>query len=284
MLKSCKIFIENSVNFNFIISGNILDVSYSASEIKHLNQLPSTDATVFFSCRHCQIFDLASAVFIDVPNIHKVDLSWNHLIGDVLRPDVLRGRFDNERYEPITIATLDLSHNRIELLDHNVFEHAVHLRALSLAYNPLNVSDPGTHSALGSIATLKHLDLSYIGMEIVPDELFSGNFLQLAELHLEGNHFTVLPDSITSLSGTLRVLNMAGTMLKNLNANSFKGLNKVTHLLLNDMYELKNIEPSTFAELTSLQVLSCRNNKQLKQFNITSLTVATQLREVNSSQ
>lgn len=62
---------------------NIIIVGFSGNEINRLQQLPATIATIFFSCRHCNLTEIIAGSFIDVPNIVRLDLSWNELTGEV---------------------------------------------------------------------------------------------------------------------------------------------------------------------------------------------------------
>lgn len=61
---------------------NLIIVGFSGNEINSLQPLPATIATIFFSCRHCNLTEIISGSFIDVPNIVRLDLSWNELTGE----------------------------------------------------------------------------------------------------------------------------------------------------------------------------------------------------------
>lgn len=127
----------------------------SANEIDHLQQLPETDAVLLFTCRHCKIKEIVSGVFIDTPNIIKVDLSWNSIDTDNLHADIFRGRFDDSAYEPLKIDSLDLSHNSINGFESNTFEHLPHIRVLLLGSNPIDNINEATKHAIGTLAKLE---------------------------------------------------------------------------------------------------------------------------------
>lgn len=61
---------------------NLIIVGFSGNEINRLQPLPATIATIFFSCRHCNLTEIIPGSFIDVPNILRLDLSWNELTGE----------------------------------------------------------------------------------------------------------------------------------------------------------------------------------------------------------
>lgn len=267
--------------FFFCLSiGKIIDITYSGNELKHLNHLTSTDATVFFSCRNCHLKSLASAVFIDVPNIAMVDLSWNFLDSDALRPDIFRGRFNNELYEPVSFVHLDLSHNNIATLEHDVFLHTVKLKHISLAHNPLNISDPVTVLAIARLYHLEYLDLSWVGLNELPDQLFNGTMPKLRELHIEGNQLISVPESISLLGSSLKILHIGENLIVNLNNECFLGLKVLTHLYISNLTHLENITNDSFSTLLSLQLLDVSNNLKLKRFDFGSLLVARELRKV----
>lgn len=223
---------------------------------------------------------MASALFIDVPHIAMVDLSWNFLDSDALRPDVFRGRFNDELYEPVGFVHLDLSHNQIVTLDHDVFLHTVALRHISLAHNPLNISDPVTVLAIARLQLLEHLDLSWVGLNELPDQLFKGTMPMLRELRVEGNRLTSVPESIALLGSSLKVLNIGGNQITTLNGECFGGFKVITHLYISNLTQLENITIDSFSRLSSLQVLDVSNNLKLKQFDFGSLLSAKELRMV----
>lgn len=136
-------------------TGKEIIATFSGNTISLLQQIPQTKAILSFSCRHCDIKEIQSLAFVDVPNILRLDLSWNQLTGDVLRPDVFRGPYNVRSYEPIGLKDLDLSHNQIHTLDKRVFEHIPYLKKLNLAYNKFDIIDITTASAIQSVTELQ---------------------------------------------------------------------------------------------------------------------------------
>lgn len=127
----------------------------SFNDIKVLQQLPSTDAYVMFTCRHCKMTSIETGAFIDTPNIVKLDISWNNINAIELRPDIFRGKYSDSEYETIKLETLDLSHNDIQGLDKMLFEHTPYIRMLDLSYNPIHDIEEETAHAIGSLHKLE---------------------------------------------------------------------------------------------------------------------------------
>lgn len=256
--------------------------SLSGNDIKSLQQLPATGADLVFSCRHCNLTELASAAFLDTPKIIRLDLSWNLLTGDAVRPDVFRGKYAEQEYESIALDELDLSYNSIEFLDGSLFEHMVHLRRLSLAHNALGELTDGTVLALGSISRLEHLDLSYTGLVDIPREMFE-KIEGLRELLVQGNQFTTVPSSIGLLKPTLMALYVGENPIQQLDDESFFDLDHLTQLNISGMPLLDDIDAGTFGGLKSLEVLTCSHNPKLVEFDMSDLKGLIRLRQLDIS-
>lgn len=248
----------------------IIVASFSGNAIDVLQQLPSTNATLYFSCRHCSIKRLQVPTFMDVPNINTLDLAWNEIESDELVPDVFRGPYHTTNYEPIALYELDLSHNNLQSLDRHIFEHTPNLTRLNLSFNPFKVLDNPTSLALASATSLQSLDLSYAGIKTIPNLIFE-NLTSLKYLNLAGNEFTRLPDSFYLIGRNLLYLNLANNLFSNFNEQSFLGLKVLTHLNISYMPVLKSIENNTFSRLETLTYLECSHNPNLKKFDLDSL-------------
>lgn len=245
-------------------------MSFSGNNITFLNQLPATEVLVYFSCRHCGITEISAEVFIDVPSVYKVDLSWNEL--NDLRPETFKGRYATDAYEPIGIVELDLSHNLLVTLEHGLFEHLQALKVLSLDYNQLNVEHPSTKAALASLKSIEKLNLAHTGIETFPAEILTEH---LIEVNIYGNKLLVVPESLALAGGALKWLNIGGNSIKELLEESFSGMKSLKRLHMSDMESLEIIHPQTFSHLTALEMLHCRNNANLTSINIGSLNYST---------
>lgn len=139
----------------FLIAATEIIFIMSMNNIERLQPLPTTDAKILFTCRHCHIAEIASHAFIDSPNILSLDLAYNELESDKLNPDIFRGPENDENYAPIRLQTLRLSHNRLTYLDKMLFEHTMYLRNLDLSHNPMKTFSDGTEMALSSLHELE---------------------------------------------------------------------------------------------------------------------------------
>lgn len=127
----------------------------SQNSLHQLQQLPTTDARIFFTCRHCKINQIVSHAFIDTPNIVLLDLSYNNIVSSELFPEIFKGPDNDDEYAPIKLETLDLSHNKINTLEKLLFEHIPHLKTLTLGHNEFNQFDAPTEMAIGSLHKLE---------------------------------------------------------------------------------------------------------------------------------
>lgn len=73
----------------------------------------------------------------------------------VLTPDVFKGPYSNQMYEPIKLQHLDLAYNQIHSLQKDVFEHTPYLQVLNLEGNQLRVLDQVTQMAISSLNQLQ---------------------------------------------------------------------------------------------------------------------------------
>ncbi|XP_030559372.1 carboxypeptidase N subunit 2 isoform X1 [Drosophila novamexicana] len=263
-------------------AGMEIVASYSGNNIRLLQQLPATNATLTFSCRHCGMQQLQEPLFMDVPNVEGLYLSWNEIADDALHPALFRGPFNATRYEPIALKDLDLSHNRISRLDRKLFEHTPQLRKLALAYNRLSVLDAATTASLASITNLERLDLSHNGLLTLPAELFS-HLNNLYQLDISGNEFAVVPASIQQLGKSLLHLNLAGNPLAKIDAHSFQQLEALRRLNISEIVMLRTIELGAL-QLPALEQLDCARNPKLERLELSDLRHSRNLTQLDISQ
>ncbi|XP_017040029.1 insulin-like growth factor-binding protein complex acid labile subunit [Drosophila ficusphila] len=256
-------------------------VSYSGNRIKLLQQLPATNASLTLSCRHCGLQELQAPLFMDVPNVEALFLSWNELSSDALSPELFRGPFRNTRYEPIGLRDLDLSHNRIARLDRKLFEHTPNLTKLNLSYNKLSVLDEATAAAIGSVTTLQRLELAHNGLMSLPAGLFT-NLKRIRILDISGNDFTVIPPTLLQLGKSLVLLSLAENPFASLKGNSFQGLVSLKRLNISAMSSLRSLETGAL-HLPALEQLECSRNPKLERLELADLLVSRNLTQLDLS-
>uniref|UniRef100_A0A0K8V9D2 Phospholipase A2 inhibitor subunit B n=1 Tax=Bactrocera latifrons TaxID=174628 RepID=A0A0K8V9D2_BACLA len=256
--------------------------TFSYNDIELLQQLPATDAQLTFSCRHCGIKDLQEPTFIDVPNIRRLDLSWNEITSEVLTPGVFRGPFQVTHYEPIELVDLDLSHNKLHQLDKKVFEHTPNLTKLNLSYNDLKVLNEPTVLALTSVTGLQELDLSHTAIKSVSMSIFK-SLATLRVLNLAGNQLTSVPDKLQLIGRSLISLNLAQNPIERFSGESFTGLMSLQNLNISYMPVLKTIGKGIFTSLENLRRLDCAYNPKLTEFDMESIYHSSNLTDLDIS-
>uniref|UniRef100_A0A182JZ86 LRRCT domain-containing protein n=1 Tax=Anopheles christyi TaxID=43041 RepID=A0A182JZ86_9DIPT len=255
-------------------------LSLSGNNITKLAQLPATNTTLVFSCRHCSLESVANGLFLDTANILRVDLSYNNLSGDSLTADVLRGPYNTEENNVLLLLDeLDLSSNAIAHLQEDAFQHIVSLRDLSLARNPLGQLTGSTARAFAQLVNLEHLDLSYAALTTI-DEAAFGGLCALQELLIQGNLFTAIPEAVYQLGG-IHVLQLGENPIEVL---SFaKPLERLVELDVSNMPMLHTVEFESFENVKMIRTLAARNNTALEVFDLSILQHLTKLQELDLS-
>lgn len=198
-------------------------VTYAHNPIGKIQKLPQTNATVSLSFKNCFIRELHDDIFVNVINVNFLDLSDNLLHYEDLVPEVFRGQFDENDYEPIGLQELNLARNKITSLDIKIFEHTPNLTVLDLSGNPLHVIDEGTWFAINSLQRLRSLNLSYTSISELPEYQIVNDRLQLVTLDLSGNAFETVPKVLVTMLDTLQVLSLRNNPIMELNDESFMG-------------------------------------------------------------
>lgn len=115
----------------------------------------------------------------------------------------------------------------------------------------------------------------------------SGNILEhmkkLSELFLNGNKFLTVPDSLYYVGDTLEFLHLSDNPIEVIDEKSFVGLSKLENLNISALPELTEIKENSLKVLTFLEVLHCRGNKKLSEFNMENLRELKHLKELDVS-
>lgn len=110
----------------------------------------------YLSFRHNVIHQIEKAAFKNLTLLEHLDLSFNRLTSDVLKPAVFEGKYAADTYEPLKhLKILNLGNNNLHTLDQDLFEHFPNLEHLSLDANPFMVIDHMTVVAISSLTSLK---------------------------------------------------------------------------------------------------------------------------------
>ncbi|XP_035391571.1 tsukushin-like [Electrophorus electricus] len=183
------------------------------------------------------------STFSKLRYLETIDLSGN------LVENLVEGCFSG-----LPLAEVDLSSNRIRVINLNVFAVRDHGRPLSV-----DLSD----NLITTIARNPHSQLPTI-----------------QSLNLAGNQLNLMP-ALQNIS--LRSLNLACNPIPVIVKQSFAGLRDLVHLSLSDMPELHSIEPQSLQDLQNLQVLDLSHNRKLKSLNAELFSGLELLQELNLS-
>ena len=200
----------------------------------------------------------------------KLNLSSRNLTTAPLREYLARASSgaDNVNFWEVTdLTSLDLSHNRLQVLDDEALTALASLHVLTVSHNPLRNLSP----SLSQLGALKCFRASEIMLQSLGDAPFPHS---LIELDLSGNALAQLPANFGSCVPSLQILNLQQNQLSQLpvlpqclvrlNATA----NCLTHILLSALGSLEILEVAKnrltdlgdLRQLVSLQSLNAREN------------------------
>jgi hypothetical protein len=122
--------------------------------------------------------------------------------------------------------------------------------------------------------------LSYTGIMDLPESILE-HVDQLHEIHLNGNKFLTVPESLFTIGKSLEFLDLSENPITIINTYSFNGLERVKRLNISSLPDLLSIEENSLKHLTSLEVLHCSGNKQLDSFDVEKLRELRHLSELD---
>lgn len=151
-----------------------------------------------------------------------------------------------------TLRYLDLSHNRIEYLDSNIFRNTQFLLSLNLGSNLLTVLSDNTFSSIGG---LRQLDLSSNSVKANFKELFHNlpnlRHLNLANISLKSVPYLPLMN--------LTILNLTSNYINSFKETDVKRLVGIRHLDLSHN-RLTSLVPKMWFHLNNLNTLDVSYN------------------------
>lgn len=148
------------------------------------------------SFRHNKIRKIEFRAFFNLTFLEKLDLSDNRLTNQALEKEVFEGPYSPDQLEPLkNLLWLSLADNDIHSLKLDVFDHLNNLEVLFLNQNPFKIIDPTTASAISSLTKLKFLDLSFMELRSLPDQMLHAP-RDLHTLNLTGNLLTTIPGAL----------------------------------------------------------------------------------------
>lgn len=174
---------------------NATDDVYETLKMDH-NLLDKVDVTfpkLRFALKtidlsHNKITKIVKNAFTNLSFVEEINLSFNDLKAEALKPDVFEGNYSPDEYEPIpSLKVLRLSYNLLHNLDQDLFEHITHLQELYLDNNPFKIIHTSVLNAFSDIPQLRILDMSRCELKELPQDIFHP-LRALKTLNLEGEY------------------------------------------------------------------------------------------------
>ncbi|XP_062136128.1 LOW QUALITY PROTEIN: leucine-rich repeat transmembrane neuronal protein 3 [Drosophila sulfurigaster albostrigata] len=209
------------------------------------------------------ISSITIGAFQNLTELTKLDLSNNQLTSKALIPDVFKGPYSVQDFEPLkNLKSLNLGYNRLHLLDDDLFEHVPYLEELILCSNSFQVIDKQTETALSGCSSLKVLDISYMELKTLPETIFHGP-QDLDTLIVSGNLFDKIPKAF-DYADNLKRLVLDENPIGNLEGdNIFPAMSSLQYLSCAFMPNLFKIGSGALSELQNLTELILSDNTQL---------------------
>lgn len=221
---------------------------------------------------HNTIKTIVKKAFINLNYLEEVDLSFNELPSENLKPEIFEGKFSPDEEEPLmSLKRLRLSYNRLNNLDPELFEHTTKLQELYLDNNPFQIIHPNVLQALADLSQLQLLDMSRMELKTIPEEIFHP-LKALKVLYLEGNLFTSIPPALR-LAVNVRELSLCANPISDLNKNNaMPAMPKLETLHMTYMPSLTTIGDFSMSGLKSLTTLNISHNHHLSSIERSSFT------------
>ncbi|XP_013198100.1 toll-like receptor 7 [Amyelois transitella] len=214
---------------------------------------------------------LPKRIFNRLEQLLVLDLSANKLKSDHIEDETFSGL--------IRLIVLDLSHNIVARISHNMFKDLFFLQILNLNNNSIGHIEDNAFLPLFNLHTL---NLGQNKLHTIEDHVFNGLFIlnkltlnnnllsyvsdnafkncsDLKELDLSSNKLTKIPEAILQLP-FLKSLDLGENLLTEITNSTFQNLSQLTGLRLIDN-QIGNLTAGMFWGLPSLQVLNLAKNK-----------------------
>jgi hypothetical protein len=158
---------------------------------------------------------------------------------------------------PISVQTLDLSHNAIRTLKNDSFSNYLRLSTIILSHNKLEDIELNAFSGL---QMLTDIDLSYNNLKTIHPQIFSSSS-KLEYLSLSSNPLVNIPSQSPILvSDTICSLDLSSCSLTAIDTITFSRLPRLYSLDLSSN-RLSAVSVTTLENLTELRILELANNR-----------------------
>lgn len=149
---------------------------------------------------------------------------------------------------------IDLSYNGLKSFDFMLILDAINIESLDLSHNALAAIVPPEEAT--GLSTLQHLDLSLNSLSLPPVNAFA-SFPNLVKLNVSHNNISYLEADLFSFQSKLKILDLSGNVLKQIDLISMSKLTSLERLYLNHNFlsEVGFVRP-----IKTLQILDLSHN------------------------
>lgn len=214
--------------------------------------------------RHNKINQIVKNCFTKLNYLEEIDLSFNELTAEKLKPEIFEGKYSPDEYEPLkSLKRLRLSYNLLQTLDDEIFEHTKHLQELYLDNNPFQIVHTTVVQAFNDLSQLQLLDMSRMELSSLPVDVFHP-LRALKVLKLDGNLFKTIPEAL-KYAQNVRELTLDENPIGDLTGkNVMWPMPKLQKLNMTFMGSMRVIGKGGLGGLESLEELQLAHNHHLR--------------------
>ncbi|KAL0268480.1 UNVERIFIED_CONTAM: hypothetical protein PYX00_010408 [Menopon gallinae] len=264
-----------SIHLTFIFYKNLNELDLSHNKIKTLGsknfefQINLTNLNVSSN----MVKQLHKDSFKGLKKLTVLDLSGN-LIEEVS---------DRTSFKDLTnLEELNLSRNKIYMIETGVFDYLINLKRLIMHDNELLKVPENAVNTLNNLvemdlngnliedlsfpSNLNNLEVLKLRSNVITslgNDSFS-NLYRLKYLDLSDNNFTHVSKLQFSKLLHLEYLNLSSNLFRHLGPDSFRNLYKLTEVYIDNAVALRKVDSKLFIENINLKYVSLSNNANLK--------------------
>ncbi|KAK8736052.1 hypothetical protein OTU49_005205 [Cherax quadricarinatus] len=286
-LNSCRSLWVTGKLEELYISGNPLrELCPDLEQLKNLRELYASNilmsevqTSTMAQLQHLEILDVSDNMIVEIPlgsfvssKLQRLNLAENHLLQlpeSVFFDGMIHLKSLNVSGNPLqrlmgssvpsgvtlpSLEQLEATHTNLTVLTSLELLHMPALRSLNLQHGAISKVSPGAFSKLSQ---LTKLNLGYNMMEFLARERLRG-MLALTHLNLTRNRLKKL-DQLPSDSMNLKVFDVSGNMLTELEESTLRHAESLEELILRDNW-VTVIHPRALLHLPRLSLLDLSHN------------------------
>ncbi|XP_063360931.1 carboxypeptidase N subunit 2-like [Cydia amplana] len=266
------VYAEPSCSNGFGATGpNVICTAGANDYVLRKGLVSDNDRTTAIVLKGCRITSIEAGALNALPALEDIDLSQNSL-------QALTGMFD----QTPNLLKLNLSNNRIESLQLNIFDALTKLKSLDLSNNVIlgsnlesrifeelhriefldlsgNFMTRTPENLFQASHTIKTLKLSRCNLEEVPKFATNPNLNSMTRLTLSSNEITRLHDKLFINFEKLESIEFDDNLIEFIHEDVFKSLKNIKTISLQHN-KIKDLPESLFKSLTKLGNINLSHN------------------------